>query len=647
MDELRGTSVDRVSTGLPPKAPAGAAGSAVSSVPPARAAGAPHASRPRHHRRPAWPLVVEGALLALSPLLAELVFRLAIMSPVELPDPSIHTSYLVDPHQVYARYQAAYASTARLREGARVGFVVPGRIFYELFGSVGGFVAFRYLLALIAVVPAYVLVRRLYQRPAAAMTVVLILSCPVFVRAWGTDYPNSAAISYLTGALACLGLALAARRRRSAWVAAGAALVTLAVWAFLTAAVVALPALVVYVAIRSWQSRRGALGDVGMLAGSAVVTSGVLAVGSYFLIGPLNYITPTWQAYVYLSTPSQQVQWHSTNWHWLPYDTYLLVPVAVLGIGAVAFARWPRRLPPVQSFLVVSTALAAGLMAYLQFFRNVQILEVHFWSSLLWSGTYLVLGLALGELTRRVGDDLLGRWLPVAVVVAVPLVYESRRSVPAFTWSPAGVALTGAVVAVAILARAGTALARPGRSALGLASGVVVTIAAASGLLVLTVAPAVAHAHIPHTVNDPPAAYAATLGVNDALSIDEYRVAAELPHFTGEPAYRGEQLLIWWPIDQFSQMIEPMGIYHAGFNSIPGPWGMLAPVAARKIEQRRPGQVLLMSMTGFELQSCYDALQQFDPRLVRRAVLSSGPVHLHVWLIDLERYTRVEAGRLR
>lgn len=606
---------------------------------------------------------MEGVLLALSPLLAELVLRLAVMSPVEVPDPSMHTTYIVDPHQIYARYRTAFSPTARLREGARVGFVVPARIFYELFGSVGGFLAFRYLLALVAVVPAYLLLRRLYGRPAAAMAAVLVLSCPVFIRAWGTDYPNSAAISYLTGALACLAIALLATRRRLWWAAVAGGLVTLATWSFVTSATVALPALAVYLAIRLLQSRRRALADAGALLASALATSGILAAGSYFLIGPANYITPTWQSYFYLATPAQQAMWHSSSWRWLPYDTYLLVPIAVVGIGLAAFCHSPRRLEAVPSFLVLTTGIAGLLMGYLQFFHKVQILEVHFWSSLLWSAAYLALAVALGELTGRMGTDLVSRWLPPAVVLAVPLAYEARGSLPPFGWFPTGLGVAACVVAVAVLARFGVEHARrrqgPSGSAprdraaqmtgggVGLVAGLAVVVAAAGGLLALTVTPQVPHAPIPGTVSDPPADYAATLGVSDTLAIDEYRVTAELPHFTGDPAYPGEQLLIWWPFSQFSQMIEPMGIYHAGFDSIPGPWGALAPPAVQMIEQRRPGQVLLMSTTGAGFGSCLSALAPFDPRPVRRAVLRSGPFHLHVFLIDLERYARVQAGRYR
>ena len=88
------------------------------------------------------------------------------MAPVELPDPSMHTIYIVDPREMFIRYTAALTPTARLREGAQAGFLVLARLFYLAFGAVPRLLRHALpVLALVAIVPAYVLVRAPLRHP--------------------------------------------------------------------------------------------------------------------------------------------------------------------------------------------------------------------------------------------------------------------------------------------------------------------------------------------------------------------------------------------------------------------------------------------------------------------------------------------------
>ena len=87
------------------------------------------------HDRSRWRICAEALLLAVSPAAAFFGLRLTLMAPPDLNDPAMHTTFIIDPHDIFFRYAAVFQPTERLREGARVGFLVPGRIAYLLFGG--------------------------------------------------------------------------------------------------------------------------------------------------------------------------------------------------------------------------------------------------------------------------------------------------------------------------------------------------------------------------------------------------------------------------------------------------------------------------------------------------------------------------------
>ena len=389
---------------------------------------------PARRRLSGW---LEALGVALSPALVALVLRPRIMAPADLPDPAMHTTYIVDPHDVFTRFAAAYNATARLREGGRVGFLVPARVSYLLFGPVHGFLAMRYALALVAIAPVYLLLRRLYGRPAGVAGILIVLSSPVILTAWGTDYPDSAVVSYAAGGLACLAMPSSPRWRR-AWLAAGGALLVTAVWSHGVAFALVAATLVAYLGVRIVRDRVGLVGDLAVLAGVAVAVTGLLVVGSAVVLGHADFFHITWQAYRFLSRPRQTARWHSSNWRWAPYVAYLLVPPAVLGALVVAVAHRGRKVA--TPVLLVGVVAAAQLLVYawLQFFGSVETLEEHYFSSTLWAGVCLVLAITIAELARPLAGRPVARWLPPTVLLVVPLIYEAYPHVPLSAGPPPG-----------------------------------------------------------------------------------------------------------------------------------------------------------------------------------------------------------------
>ena len=591
---------------------------------------------------PAWARWLEVLGVALSPAAAALVLRPRLMAPSALPDPALHTSYIVEAHDVFMRY-SWLETVGRLREGGRVGFLVPGRLAYLAFGAVPGFFVLRYVFALIAVGPVYLLLRRLYGPAAGVAGIVVVLSSPVIVTAWGTDYPDSAVVSYALGGMACLVMPCSPRWRR-AWLAAAGVLLTLAVWSHLAAVPLVAATLAAWLGVRLVRERDRLPGDLAVLAGAAAAVTGLLVLASAVLFGHANFFALTWEGYRFLSQPKQTAIWHSANWRWALYVTYLLVPPAVVGAFAVAVIRRGRALrTPV---LMVGVMAATQLTAYalLQFAGSVQLLEQHYFSSTLWAGVCLAFAVTLAELAGPLWDRPLARWLPAAVLVAVPLGYEADPHVPAFGWLPFGAILAVAVIIAAAVARA---CARLRQRAVAAAATALALVAFAGAALVLTVAPIPDHPRLPNTAGHEPAPdYASALGGSATTYINSYRIITKLPGLVGPATYPGEQILIWRIAPARDKYIKwAAGMYHDGINSLASHSAQLSGKDRGMIRYRRSAEILLLGDSAAPFHAAVGGLAPFRPSLVRAGRLRAGPLVMHVWLVRLGAYYHPAVGR--
>ena len=387
--------------------------------------------------------------------------------------------------------------------------------------------------------------------------------------------------------------------------------------------------------------RRRLAEDTALLASVAVVSTLLLMVASRLVLGQFNFITPTISAAAYLNRPAQVLEWHSSTWQWAPYDAYLLVPPSVVVAFALSFARRLRSVPTPQLFVGLTCAAQLAVFAFLQFGYHVQSLEMHYFSSAIWGVVCLTLALAIAEITRASSDRPIGRWLPALVALAVPLAYETDRHVPAFGWWPIGAALAAVPVLGVTIMRALSRLgeARPGHRA-GFALAVALsTVAVTGSLLVLTVAPSpplapyVGLAKAP----DPETSYASALGGSATAFIDWYVISSELPAFVGDPTYKGEQLMMWVPPGQVGGLIEPIGMFHAGFNLLSG-FPLLTGADAAALARRRPAELLLLGETEAGFRRAVTNLSTYEPLVVRRTVLRHGTAALSAWLIVLQLY---------
>ena len=597
--------------------------------------------------------VLEAVAVLASPGVLYGVLRLRGMAPAQLPDPSMHTTFIIDPHDIFTRYQEMFTPSSRLREAARVGFLIPARVAYLLFGAVPGFFVFRYVLALIAIVPLYVLLKKLYGRGAGFVGIAVVMSSPVVLTAWGTDYPDSAAISYLTGGLAALALSWEETRWPLGWLVGGGALLTMAVWSHGVSVPLVAVMVVVYLGVRLLRERSHLWRDLALLVASALAATGVLVVCSKLLLGQFNFITPTVKSASSLSTPAELRANHSASWSWAPYAPYLLVPPAiVISFFVVVTRRRWRDVGTTQLFVGLTGALQLATFVYLQFIGSVQALEMHYFSSLLWSSVSVMLAMTVAEVTRSfltrddaarsdrdppdarsAGPGRFPPWIvaavPALLVLGVALVYEgvvrAGLSVPAFTWAPWGAILAAVVLAGAAIGRVTIESTKPAsarRAAMTVTAGrlasataVVLIIAAA---LVLTVAPRKPHGLLANTVYDPPPAYAKALGGNDTALEAKYKVASELPAVRRAPGVSRRDPAHVGATGQFGDLQGPLGIYHNAFTWVSRSFPRLNRAGVQEIKGWRASQVLLMSLTGRHFAQAVRSLHRFRPVVVRR-----------------------------
>ena len=190
------------------------------------------------------------------------------------------------------------------------------------------------------------------------------------------------------------------------------------------------------------------------MASAAVAVTGVLAIASGLVLGQFDYIVPTIQSVIYLSHPSTSSECTTRrtgvgrhSWHISLCHLQLSLWVSSRS-GAVSEA-FQRR-----SWSSVSRARAQLLVCVLlQFVGQVQILEVHYFSSMLWAGLSLLLATSLVQLSRPILDRQWSTWALPLLLLLVPLAYELDPHVPPFGWLPFGDMFAVLVIALAVVAR--------------------------------------------------------------------------------------------------------------------------------------------------------------------------------------------------
>ncbi|MDX6227023.1 MAG: Dolichyl-phosphate-mannose-protein mannosyltransferase, partial [Frankiales bacterium] len=592
-----------------------------------------------------------GALLA-APVAVFFGLRELPMAAVAMIDRYFYQAYTEHGADLVQRYGTGGYYWVRL------GFSLPSRLCYLLFGAANGFLVFRYLLALIAILPAYLLFRRLHGRGAGAVAVAAVLSSPVIVYAWGTDYPDSSAVSYLVAGMCLVLMPSPSRRARLAWVTGGGIMLSLA----LHSQAVSAPLVGVIVAVhlagelrRSW---RRALVDAGVLLAAVLAVTGVLMLFAHAMYGQWNIIRPTLTASQHLRTPAELRKWHTVDWRWVLRDPYLAVPLLALIVWLAArlAARKPAEAPadePVldqappatgpsphpESALAAILLLQVAFFTWWQFFDKGYGLEYHFASSMLWPATVLVLAAAVVRVSRPLLRRAGTAAVPALLVLAVPYALTFTRGRLIFGLVPA--LLTAAVLALVVAAYARWQ-PDPVRHAVTAA----VLAAAVGGAMtgsgyVLTAGERLNGPFRACQRPFPQPNYGDVLRTDRSwrLTQDQYRLAAELNESVPPATHKGDDLMMWYPArDPLASSLSAQFLWSP--NALRPHLPTLTSPDVHLLDKRHPATLLLMGSkdTGFDLAVSELSQAGAPMNVASMHTLTAGPYTFHVWVLTSALY---------
>lgn len=535
-------------------------------------------------------------------------------------DPSISTGYVVDPQDLVSRFGVVDYFWTRL------GFSLPAHGLLSAFGPVPGFYLFRYVLALVAIVPLFLLVRRLAGASAGWIAVAALLTSSVVITGWSTDYPTSAALSYLIAGICCLFMPAASRRAQVSWAVVAGLFFGLAIGCGLVAALPVAGAVGGRL-LASRGARLQALAAVLSAAAGAVVTLGVLAVASKLYLGHADYVLPQLQALKRFQDPVQTGYFHSSTWRWLEDDIYVLVPLAVLG-GWLA-AAWPairRELPPAELGIAAATAITYGLYVIDQFVLKSWPLEYWMYADLLWALTVPLFVVTLLRVAGIPGAPNARRhWAVGAAVIAAPLVLRVFRDQLHISFAVA-LAVMLVPAAVVLLARV---LPKIG---VRLAAATVVT--AATTLLVVAAPVFVVY---PGQVGYVTPDLGTALYGSSQPALDEYTVLTEV-HTLVPTAYQVPgQLALWLPRQPARIVTLAEALYLSGRYQLLDPLSTLTQADADYLRAHSVPLLVMFSDTGSEFSAAESSIAAagIGATVLHDTVLRAGSVALHVDVVQL------------
>ena len=345
----------------------------------------------------------------LLPVALFFAYRVSPVNQVGFLDPWLYAGYINNFGDLVARYGLTYYSV-------RFGLIFPHLLLAKLLGPYPGYLAFCYLLYLLAGVPVYLLFRKRYSIEAAVLAYALLVSSAWFARTVLWTHPDAAAVPYTLAGVSLL--LLDPVRRAPACFAAGL-LFGLAANCNLFAVSIAGLSGAAYLILHAGALGRRLAGDIACMLGGFAAAFAMGAIGYLSCCGTPDFIRPTWEMVVWSFSGAAEV-------YRVPYPVlfrtffYIYLPLLLAAALALSARTGPT---PNRVYLAAAGYFLAALWyaAWLQFTSRVLILDLFYYYAYLFPPFFLCCAMIAVRLGNEGGPRRL-LWIATAVLL-LPLLH--------------------------------------------------------------------------------------------------------------------------------------------------------------------------------------------------------------------------------
>jgi hypothetical protein len=339
--------------------------------------------------------------------------------PIGSLDPWIYTGYFTNLPTMAHDYGLLYYPS-------RFAWIIPGWLTFQILSPASATVVLNAAVAATVAVSLFMIVARHYGRWAGIAAASLLLVNPYFQSSIAGDYPDGPAIAYLAAGIAAL-MSRGLQARPGVHLFWAGVLLGTSGFTNMIAGFAIAPITLVWLI---WQSRHDWLPAVALIAVGIFASAAAHAAVSYVIFGDALFFMPQIRHILYLNDPAIFAQEWGTGLGFLTASYRLgMLYAAVLVAGVMSVKLW-RAADPIFRFAVVALVLTIATFAYVEFARNSVVLRVSYTSSYLLVPVHLFLGIAIGEIWRQTGADVLRlrvKLLNIALLVvaglAVPALY--------------------------------------------------------------------------------------------------------------------------------------------------------------------------------------------------------------------------------